>query len=115
MPRKQRRTRLRPKPPSRTTRRTRRTARAAPTGASGSTILGILLLLVGGLLLSGASLGAVLRRSGHQVHAHVKGRRSRRPAVVEDEPPPKPARTRSKPVVDAEEAYPDVVVEAAPP
>jgi DNA segregation ATPase FtsK/SpoIIIE, S-DNA-T family len=83
-------------------------------GATGSTILGILLLLVGGLLLSGASLGAVLRRSGHQVHAHVKERRSRRPAVME-EPPPKPARRRSKPVVDAEEAYPDVVVEAAPP
>ena len=32
-------------------------------GATGSTILGVLLLLVGALLLSGASLGAILRRS----------------------------------------------------
>ena len=34
-------------------------------GATGTTILGILLLLVGTLLLTGASLGAILRRSGH--------------------------------------------------
>ena len=34
-------------------------------GATGATILGALLLLVGALLLSGASLGAILRRSHH--------------------------------------------------
>src|SRR5213075_2078265 len=43
-------------------------------GATGSTILGILLLMVGGLLLSGASLGALLRRSHHQVRLHVAQR-----------------------------------------
>jgi S-DNA-T family DNA segregation ATPase FtsK/SpoIIIE len=84
-------------------------------GATGSTILGILLLLVGGLLLSGASLGAVLRRSGHQVRTHVEARRSRRvPAERWAEPAPAPPAPK-KPVVDAESAYPDVVVESAPP
>src|SRR5262249_12492268 len=79
-------------------------------GATGSTILGILLLLVGALLLSGASLGAILRRSHHQVRSRVAQRRERRPPAVErwDDQPPKPAPKR-KPVVDAEAAYPDVV------
>jgi S-DNA-T family DNA segregation ATPase FtsK/SpoIIIE len=79
-------------------------------GATGSTILGILLLLVGGLLLSGASLGALLRRSGHQVRHHVSRRRAARPVRTEtwdDEPPRTTA--KPKPVVDAEAAYPDVV------
>ncbi|MES1248480.1 MAG: DNA translocase FtsK 4TM domain-containing protein, partial [Actinomycetota bacterium] len=48
-------------------------------GATGSTILGILLLVVGALLLSGASLGALLRSTGHQLHARVR-KPSRRPA-----------------------------------
>src|SRR5213076_2788436 len=65
-------------------------------GATGSTILGVLLLLVGGLLLSGASLGAILRRSGHQMRRHVTQRRGRRPPVLEtwDEPAPQPAPRR---------------------
>src|SRR6185312_2644884 len=50
-------------------------------GATGSTILGILLLLVGSLLLSGASLGAILRRSHHQVR--LAATRARRPRAVE--------------------------------
>jgi S-DNA-T family DNA segregation ATPase FtsK/SpoIIIE len=85
-------------------------------GATGSTLLGILLLLVGALLLSGASLGAILRRSGHQVRTHVASRRRRDPASAETwadapvAPPP-----RKQPVVDAEERYPDVVVEHAAP
>jgi S-DNA-T family DNA segregation ATPase FtsK/SpoIIIE len=77
-------------------------------GATGSTILGVLLLVVGALLLSGASLGAILRRSHHRVrHA---ARRARRPRPVReswDEPPPSPVRRPT--VVDAEAAYPDVV------
>jgi S-DNA-T family DNA segregation ATPase FtsK/SpoIIIE len=80
-------------------------------GATGSTILGILLLLVGALLLSGASLGAILRHSGHRVrHAATKARRPRVDEEVDswDEPVvPKPKKL--KPVVDAEAAYPDVV------
>jgi S-DNA-T family DNA segregation ATPase FtsK/SpoIIIE len=83
-------------------------------GATGSTILGALLLLVGALLLSGASLGAILRRSGHQLHRHVSERRRRSaaaPIETWDEPPP-PAIPK-KPLVDAVAAYPDVVAEPA--
>ena len=75
-------------------------------GATGSLLLGILLMLVGGLLLSGSSLGAILRSSGHQMHRAAKSARRPRPAVVAVA---RPAPVR-KPVVDAEEAYPDVVV-----
>jgi S-DNA-T family DNA segregation ATPase FtsK/SpoIIIE len=77
-------------------------------GVTGSTILGVLLLVVGALLLSGASLGAILRRSHHQVrHAAARARRPRRAAEVWDAPP---AFERPKrPPVDAEAAYPDVV------
>jgi DNA segregation ATPase FtsK/SpoIIIE, S-DNA-T family len=83
-------------------------------GATGSTILGSFLILVGALLLSGASLGAILRGSHRQVRrAAVAARRPRR------EPAPAPAqKARAKkpqPVVDAEEDYPDVVAEIVPP
>src|SRR5712671_3025982 len=79
-------------------------------GATGSTILGTLLLVVGSLLLSGASLGAILRASHHQVRRAAA--HARRPRTVadtwEDEPIAAPARPK-KPPVDAEAAYPDVV------
>jgi len=87
-------------------------------GATGSTILGALLLLVGGLLLSGASLGAILRRSHHQVRraaTATRARRSRELADSWDEAAitagvaASPATRGKKPVLDAEEAYPDVV------
>jgi S-DNA-T family DNA segregation ATPase FtsK/SpoIIIE len=79
-------------------------------GVTGSTILGILLLLVGGLLLSGASLGALLRRSHHQVRLAASRARRPRPVAETWDEPVVPARTRAKkPVVDAEAAYPDVV------
>jgi S-DNA-T family DNA segregation ATPase FtsK/SpoIIIE len=79
-------------------------------GATGSTILGALLLVVGALLLSGASLGAILRRSHHQVRgAAARARRPRRTvAETWDEPAARPAAFK-KPIVDAEAAYPDVV------
>src|SRR5881396_296917 len=44
-------------------------------GSVGSTILGVLLTVVGALFLTGASLGAIVRRSGHAVrvaHRHVR-------------------------------------------
>jgi S-DNA-T family DNA segregation ATPase FtsK/SpoIIIE len=79
-------------------------------GATGSTILGALLLVVGALLLSGASLGAILRRSHHQVRgAAARARRPRRPvAETWDEPAVAPVQFK-KPIVDAVAAYPDVV------
>src|SRR5579884_3004257 len=83
-------------------------------GATGSTILGILLLVVGALLLSGASLGAILRHSQHQIRlAASRARRAPRVRQVEELPPPPP--TRHPHVVDAEESYPDVVESAPAP
>jgi len=84
-------------------------------GATGSTILGALLLLVGALLLTGASLGAILRRSGRGVKtAAAKARRPRRrqQPTLEDWPEPPAVAAgprRSHRPVDGEEAYPDVV------
>ncbi|HZD86885.1 MAG TPA: DNA translocase FtsK [Gaiellaceae bacterium] len=92
-------------------------------GATGSTILGILLLLVGALLLSGASLGALLRRSGQGLHVAARKARERRPRRAEpagtrylDETvTPRPAFAHAPPV-DGAEAYPDVVGDRhAPP
>jgi DNA segregation ATPase FtsK/SpoIIIE, S-DNA-T family len=76
-------------------------------GATGSTILGALLLVVGALLLSGASLGAILRGSQHRVRRAATRTRGRRPRPAPIDLP-KPARA-AKPPVDAESAYPDVV------
>jgi S-DNA-T family DNA segregation ATPase FtsK/SpoIIIE len=80
-------------------------------GATGSTILGVFLLVVGALLLSGASLGALLRRSHHVVRAHARRVRERPPALAW-QPRPR-AEKPVLPPVDAEARYPDVVGEAA--
>ena len=90
-------------------------------GATGSLLLGGLLMLVGSLLLSGASLGAILRRSGRGIH--VAARRAARGRTAggshRDEtvtqpsrPPPAPSLT---PPVDAVSAFPDVVGETTLP
>src|SRR3954464_8839925 len=68
-------------------------------GATGSTILGIFALLIGGLFLSGASLGAILRGSGHAMRTHAKRVRPPARPRVAATPRPKPA----APPVDAEE------------
>src|SRR5512142_611743 len=78
-------------------------------GGAGTTIVGVLALLVGALLLSGASLGAILRRSGRAVRTAAAHKRRPRP-----EPAYEPV---SEPTVigppatpiDAEAVYPDVV------
>jgi S-DNA-T family DNA segregation ATPase FtsK/SpoIIIE len=87
-------------------------------GATGSTLLGALLLVAGTLLLSGASLGAILRRSGHGLHVAARKARSRRPpAEAAGRPEPEPVRLAPSlaPPVDAVESFPDVVGETAPP
>src|SRR5215212_2079515 len=86
---------------------------ASLLGDTGATILGVTVLLAGVLLLSGASAGAILRRSGRALrHAGSSARRSlARPERPED---PRPATAVPPPIdhappVDAEHEYPDVV------
>ena len=85
-------------------------------GATGSLLLGVLLMLVGTLLLSGASLGAILRRSGHGLHLAARKARERRTRPEPEAwPEPKPTRPALSltPPVDAVSAFPDVVGDAA--
>jgi S-DNA-T family DNA segregation ATPase FtsK/SpoIIIE len=85
-------------------------------GSTGTTIIGVLALVIGTLLLSGASAGALVRRSGHAVRrAHSRARRAL-PAELSDRPAPViPIRTAHEPPVDAVHDYPDVVGENQPP
>ena len=102
---------------------------ALGVGSTGSRILGILLTLVGVLFLTGASLGALVRRSGHAVRtasrtASTRVRRERqrrapagRPLEVEPHtyhPPAFEPPARLEPPVDAVQDYPDIVSEAPP-
>jgi S-DNA-T family DNA segregation ATPase FtsK/SpoIIIE len=88
-------------------------------GTTGTTILGGTLVLVGSLLLSGASAGAIIRRSGHAVrHAGTRARRSldRTQGVPPDAMPPPVLGSRPvAPPVDAVHDFPDVVADNAPP
>jgi S-DNA-T family DNA segregation ATPase FtsK/SpoIIIE len=85
-------------------------------GTTGATILGVLLAIAGTLLLTGASLGAWLRRTGHVVHrAHQTVRAAKERSAVRSAPaevlPPEPP-------VDVKQDYPDLVsdsVSAPPP
>jgi S-DNA-T family DNA segregation ATPase FtsK/SpoIIIE len=84
-------------------------------GATGTTILGALALVIGALLLSGASAGALVRRSGHAVkRAHHRARRARTYELLPDPAPVIPLR-RQETLVDAVHDYPDVVGETQPP
>jgi S-DNA-T family DNA segregation ATPase FtsK/SpoIIIE len=79
----------------------------------GATILGVLAIVVGVLLLTGASAGAIVRRSHHAVRAAARRRPRRMPAAT---PQPKAApRARKKPPLDAVHAFPDVVGAEPPP
>jgi len=83
-----------------------------PIGSTGTHILGVFLLLAGALLVSGASAGAILRRSAHSVRGAARRPARRRaesdPAPVAAAPPPLVA-TMAPPPVDGVEAFPDVV------
>jgi S-DNA-T family DNA segregation ATPase FtsK/SpoIIIE len=86
-------------------------------GSTGAAIVGVTAVVVGALLLSGASLGALLRQSGHAVRtaAAASTRRASRPAPPVDDwsKPPVPARV-PEPPVDAVHDYPDVVGDPPP-
>ncbi len=86
-------------------------------GATGSLLLGILLMLVGSLLLSGASLGAMLRRSGRGLHLAARRARSRPRKETTAWPEPQPMRPAPSlaPPLDAVSAFPDVVGESVLP
>src|SRR3954470_17213028 len=83
-------------------------------GATGSLLLGVLFMLVGSLLLSGASLGAILRRSGRGLHHAARRARSRKTGNrYRQESVTRPESMRPAPAlappVDAVSAFPDVV------
>ena len=84
-------------------------------GGTGTFILGLFALVAGSTLVTGASLGAIVRRSAHAARetAHAARRRAalERARLAE----PAPVGEPSAPPVDAEAAYPDVVSEGAPP
>jgi S-DNA-T family DNA segregation ATPase FtsK/SpoIIIE len=77
----------------------------------GAPILGVLAIVVGALLLTGASAGAIVRRS----HRAVRKAATRR---VRPAPTPRPqpkASAVKKPPLDAVSAFPDVVGSGEPP
>jgi len=92
-------------------------------GGTGLVILGVFAVFAGTILLTGASLGAVVRRSARVAHgtalAACRTLERERPSeedtargltpghVLEPAPP-------REPPIDAEEAFPDVVSESAP-
>jgi DNA segregation ATPase FtsK/SpoIIIE, S-DNA-T family len=82
-----------------------------PIGSTGTQILGVFLLLAGALLVTGASAGALVRRSGHAVRSVARRPAARRrgapePAAAPVAPPP--PLLASAPV-DGVEEFPDVV------
>ena len=90
-------------------------------GRTGSLIAGVALFLAGVLLLSGASVGALVHRSGGAVRrAHTAARqRVERQRSLSDEalPPPIPLHRAPapEPPVDAVSDFPDVVGQTEPP
>jgi S-DNA-T family DNA segregation ATPase FtsK/SpoIIIE len=87
---------------------------ALALGTTGATILGVLLTIAGVLFLTGASLGAILRRSGHVVHrAHARVR-APKPAKLVHEPDPAPQNEVHLPPVDVKHDYPDLVTDSQP-
>jgi DNA segregation ATPase FtsK/SpoIIIE, S-DNA-T family len=59
---------------------------ALALGTTGATILGVLLTIAGVLLFTGASLGAILRRTGHVLVRHTRERVRRPVREPRDEP-----------------------------
>jgi S-DNA-T family DNA segregation ATPase FtsK/SpoIIIE len=76
-------------------------------GGTGSFILGLFLLWAGALLLTGASLGAILRRSARV--ARDTAAAARRTVDLVRIPVEEPPELPLTPPVDGEQAYPDVV------
>jgi len=93
-------------------------------GRTGTVVFGVLALVVGTLLVTGASAGALMRRSGRAVRRAASCRPRRRraerppadrvPELFEDAPEaPAVAAAPLAPPVDGAQAFPDVVGDAA--
>jgi S-DNA-T family DNA segregation ATPase FtsK/SpoIIIE len=87
---------------------------AGVIGETGALILGLTLCIAGALLVSGASAGALLRRSGHAVRrAGSAARRTfERPLTSEPLPAAAPS-VPHRPPVDVTTDYPDVLAPAS--
>jgi DNA segregation ATPase FtsK/SpoIIIE, S-DNA-T family len=91
---------------------------ATGLGTTGATILGVLSTIAGATFLTGTSVGAVLRRTGHVMHlAHTRVRSMA--AELSDFDSGYPAREEAfEPPVDVKHDYPDIVsdsVSVGPP
>ena len=76
-------------------------------GETGTTILGVFLVVAGAILVTGASLGALLGHSARAARRTAQvARRSVERVRIAPDPPVEHSRT---PPIDGEEAYPDVV------
>ena len=87
-------------------------------GGTGATILGATTLAIGILLLTGASVGAVVRRSGRAVRRAGDAARRRALAQITAEPVPAPItslRAADTKPVDAVHDFPDVIGETVEP
>jgi S-DNA-T family DNA segregation ATPase FtsK/SpoIIIE len=79
-------------------------------GTTGATILGVLLTISGTLFLTGASLGALLRRSGRVVrHAHSRVRAARETPEPGSLSEPGSRVESIEPPVDVKQDYPDLI------
>src|SRR5439155_23075066 len=75
----------------------------------GETILGAFCLVVGTLLLSGASAGAILRRSGRAMRTAAEKRPRREAATVGAPTPVAVSGAKHDPPIDAVHDFPDIV------
>ena len=92
---------------------------ALAIGTTGVAIAGVLTLLVGALLITGASAGAMLRSSGRAVHRAARRtiprpRPEARLQVLPGAAPPEPPKPVAPPV-DVVNEFPDIVSDAPPP
>ena len=89
-------------------------------GETGASVLGACAIVAGALLLSGASAGALMRRSGHALRKAGSSarrgvrRREHAPAAVAAVASPAVVEEKHAPPVDAEHDFPDIVGEPEP-
>ncbi len=88
---------------------------AALLGGTGSFLVGLTALLAGALVLTGASTGALLRLSGHQLRRAGTAARDRLERERVEPEPRAVVASPPEPPVDVVHDYPDVVSAESPP